>query len=90
MDLKTIMLNEVSQTENEKHPMISLICRSQKKNTPHALPRDTPMKMDFLFSNKGLLKQGFKSLFCKNQLHSKMHCDVQNAFFGCLTFLFDD
>ena len=32
MDLKTIMLNEVSQTENEKHPMISLICRSQKKN----------------------------------------------------------
>ena len=27
------MLNEVSQTENEKHPMISLICRSQKKNS---------------------------------------------------------
>ena len=47
------------------------------------------MKMNFLFSNKGLPKQGFKSLFCKNQLHSKMHCDVQNAFFGYLTFLFD-
>ena len=26
MDLETVMLSEVSQTEKEKYPMISLIC----------------------------------------------------------------
>lgn len=59
----------------------------EKQHASHPLPRDTPIKMNFIFSNKDLMKLGFKSLFCKNQLYEK--CDVWNAFFGCFTFLSD-
>ena len=31
MDLETVILSEVSQTEKEKYPIISLICRLQKE-----------------------------------------------------------
>jgi len=31
MDLETVILSEVSQTEKERYPIISLICRLQKE-----------------------------------------------------------
>ena len=31
MNLETVILSEVSQTEKEKYPMISLICRTEKE-----------------------------------------------------------
>ena len=31
MDLETVILSEVNQTEKEKYPIISLICRLQKE-----------------------------------------------------------
>ena len=31
MDLEAVILSEVSQTEKEKYPIISLICRLQKE-----------------------------------------------------------
>ena len=31
MDLETVILSEVSQTEKEKYPIIALICRLQKE-----------------------------------------------------------
>ena len=37
MDLQIITLNEVSQTEEDKHHMISLICGSQFKNERNEL-----------------------------------------------------
>ena len=41
IDLESIILSEVSQTEKDKYHMTSLICEIQKKNDTNELPYKT-------------------------------------------------